>query len=210
VRITIPNFNSLVIEGNPVLMGDNPKLNFIESNIDEYIKINKLIPILVPFGKVESDNELIDNNNFGFILWYDPTPELLEVLPEEIRAILEKELDSYSKTDDVCQSTAIAGEEPYLEVWRSCSGAIEHLNVNPVPANSIINVNYSLKEARRTTISIHDMFGNVIKELQSGKSEQSANYTVEFDISKYESGMYLISVQTEIGEAAVQRIVIER
>ncbi|MFC2130097.1 T9SS type A sorting domain-containing protein [Bacteroidota bacterium] len=182
----------------------------IEKNIEDYVKINKLIPILVPIGKVETENELIDKENFGFVLWFDPTPELLDILPEDVKNKLNNELFTLENTDDICEATAIAGEDPYLEAWRACSGAIENLKVYPNPTSGNISVEYSLSDNRKVTISVHDMFGNVVRELQAQNKISPGDYNENFMLNNLESGMYLISVQTKNGEAAVQRIVLEK
>ncbi|TAL69491.1 MAG: T9SS type A sorting domain-containing protein [Bacteroidetes bacterium] len=178
------------------------KLKNIEINIDKYIKINKLIPIEIPV-KGESPR------SYSFIFWYDPTPKLLEALPAEVRNKLEPEIKILQDADNICEAATIAGKDTYFDVWRSCSGALENLTVFPNPTSGKVNLSFTLLEPRMLSIILHDLSGRKIAELSAMKSFPSGDRSESFKLQDIEPGMYLISVRSDKGEQAVQRVIVE-
>ncbi len=191
---------------NPNMKIDDFKINSTSIS-DEQIKLNKLVPvaIVIPNAKDRKGNEL---KNFRFVLWFEPTDEFVEKLPENIKKQLQRELKTINNSADICENKdVVAGQETYLDVWRACSGAIENLTTYPNPVENIINVKFKLNEKRTVSFSIHDLNGRKVQEL--GKVSLT-NGTIErsFAINNLESGMYLIVAQSEVGEQAVQRIIV--
>ncbi len=184
------------------------KINKLNEEMDKYIRINKMIPIVIPMGKNPNKNEYNQSEDFSFILWFDPTPELLEILPESVKARIEPELKALSESPEIC-NTAIKGEEAYLDIWRACSGAVENLHTFPNPAKDKINLKYSLTANRLVTISINDLFGRKIYEMATNVSKQAGSYEEQFALKNINPGMYLISIKTDKNEQAVQRVIVE-
>lgn len=174
-------------------------INAYRQSIDNYMKLNKLIPVRVNLPDCENH----------YILWYEPTDEFLEALPEDHRERIEKELQVFENSEDVCRDVPKAGEENYLDLWRSCSGSIENFTVFPNPTSGNVNVSYDLKDQRDINIAIHDLDGRKIKELSGNKSRTPGKWTENYNIGNLQPGMYLISVQTNSGAQAVQRIILK-
>jgi len=176
------------------------KFNNIERDINNFIRVNKMIPIEVPIEE--------NGDNFSFILWFDPTPELLQKLPARVSDMLELELDALQNTNDVCQ-TPIKGEEAILDIWRSCNGAIENLHVFPNPTTGDASLQFNLTEPRDIRITLNDLYGRSIKSLSSFHRENAGLVKQSIDLSNLPAGMYLIAVESKNGEQAVQRIIVE-
>jgi hypothetical protein len=178
------------------------KFKNIEIKIDKYIKINKLIPIEVTMMGGSPQG-------YTFIFWYDPTPKFLDALPADVRNRLEPELKILQETDNICEGAAIAGKDTYFDVWRSCSGSLENLTVFPNPTSGKVNLSFSLLEPRNLSIILHDLSGRKIAELSQVKSFTSGDHSESFKLQDIEPGMYLVSVRSDKGEQAVQRVIVE-
>lgn len=159
-------------------------------------RINKLIPIKISF----------DNNEIAYILWFDPTEEFALNLPEELKDRIQPEIDAARDESNLCKSEVKTGDK-YFDVWRACSGAVENLSIFPNPAKENINVGYNLSGDRQVTISLHDLFGKRIAELKS-ESKTAGSWQESFQLQDIQPGMYLIVVQTDQKETAVQRFIV--
>lgn len=175
-----------------------PAISMGIDDIDSYIRINKLIPIAVS----------IDPGEVDYILWYDPSPELVELLPQRVREKLESEIKALN-SNDYCNNEAIAGEDTYADIWRSCNGAVEHLNVYPNPSRGKVTISYKLNEKRKINVAVHSLTGTKIHELGNLGYQNAGEHEESFVLKDLEPGMYLISIQTEDGEQAVQRVIIK-
>lgn len=172
----------------------------ITKNLDDYIRVNKLIPVAVSFeaGKI------------NHILWFDPTKEFIDKLPAEIKSKLEPEVLAAGEKKEFCDAKpAIAGEDTYFDVWRSCSGAVEKLNLYPNPATGRINVGYNLTESRNVTITLHSLTGKYIRTLQQETYQPGGSLQLGFELEGIEPGLYLITIKTDKDEQAVQRLIIQ-
>lgn len=176
------------------------KLNRLEKDINNYIKVNKLIPIEVPIEE--------NGDGFSFILWFDPTQDFLEKLPARVSYLLEDELEALRNTSDVC-ATPVKGDEAILDIWRSCSGAIENLHVFPNPADGNVNIQFNLTEKRDLRISLHDLYGKSIKTIDNYKTMAPGLIRKNIMLGDLAPGMYLIALESKSGEQAVQRIIVE-
>jgi len=184
------------------------RINIIDDDINKYMQINKLIPIRIS----AADYDNTESNNpkaFSFIFWFDATTEFIRQLPERIRSELETELSTLQSTTDICANEAKAGEKKYFDIWRSCSGAVENLTVFPNPTSGNINISYSLTDSRTTTVAVHDLSGRTIYELASRQSKQPGEVKEMYRLNNIDPGVYLISIKTDKGEKAVQRIIVE-
>jgi hypothetical protein len=139
----------------------------------------------------------------------EPTSEVIANLPDDIRANLGPEFKALADADNFCEVFPKTGGEPFLDIWRGCSGDVKHMKVYPNPASENINVEYELGGERDVTISLHDMYGRRIRQLGSYPSHPAGSHTEAYELGRLEAGMYLISIQTNSGEQAVQRVIIK-
>lgn len=171
-------------------------LEKIQNNFQNYIFTNKMIAIEIP---------LRNNKSEGFILWYKPSQELIDILPPKYSKQLAKEFKLLEREDAICGAN-INVEETYLDIWRTCSGSIENLRVFPNPVEKELTVRFDLKESRNIQISIYDLEGNKIMDFK--KAGYNSGVNTEFlDLTKLVPGIYIIAVQSENNEITMQRII---
>lgn len=199
----IRNKKIIIANGGNIEYKTVEKMRKIENDVDKFIKINKLIPVVVPTGKADENGETV-----SFIFWYDPKPEFLEILPAEEREELKRELNILEESEEICEAAAIAGEDAYLDIWRSCSGSIDRFSVYPNPATTKLNVKYALGDGGKVTIALHDLFGAGVREL-AAQNQAAGEHSLSFNIDGIAPGIYLVVVQTQSGEQAVQRVIVE-
>jgi len=171
---------------------------------DSYFLVNKLIPLRI---SVPCPN---DKACRTYIFWYEPSEDVLLSLPPEIRRRIMPEVNALLRNNSLdCSEIPVEPDESYMDVWRSCSGAVENLAVYPNPASNNVNIEYNLTKPRTVTISIHDLSGRMIADL-SQNVQHNAGYVKEnLKIESIPAGIYLVVVKTQEGEQAVQRLIIE-
>lgn len=178
------------------------KLSSVEKDIDKYIKINKLIPVYVPMN-------CSDEPDFAFIVWYEATPEFMEALPQNVKYELQREILALQEAEQICEAAPKAGENTYLDLWRSCSGGVENLAVFPNPAADRVNISFNLLDSRTVSIALHDLHGRKIQDLMPKSPMKKGETSLSILLRNVPAGIYLISLETDKGETAVQRVVVE-
>ncbi|MFH1050778.1 MAG: T9SS type A sorting domain-containing protein [bacterium] len=175
------------------------KLSEIKNLIERYLRINNMIALHVPF-KNDAQN--------GVTFWFQPSIELINALPKRYRKDLSYEFKLFDSNEPYC-GAPIDLEKAYLDVWRTCSGAIENLRVFPNPVKDILNVKFELKENRDITFSIYDLSGRKIKDVS--KSEQYSSGTISHSLylSDLQKGMYYIVASSKNNEQVMQRFIKE-
>jgi hypothetical protein len=178
----------------------------IKINLPE-IDINKLLPVEIPLpnARDKQGNILKD---FSFILWLNLDEVTYDLLPERVRNEVKPEFDALTKTEGaVCGYSPNEDGENYLDVWRTCAGAIEELNASPNPTDGLVNLSFKLKENRNISISVNDVFGKKVQDVVVNRRMNKGEIFESFQLKAPEAGMYLIVVQTNAGEQAVHRII---
>jgi hypothetical protein len=171
-------------------------------NASSKLDINKLLPVKVPINN-KSDAD------FHFILWYEPTDEFLNLLPDRIVESLKPELKELVKNKNICRNNSFSQDESYLEVWRSCNGAISNMSLYPNPASSKTTLSYTLSEPRELELSLYNLIGQKIAELRPTDLLEPGKYEEVLDTKIYPPGLYLIVLKSNVGEKAVQRLLIQ-
>ncbi|MDB5033951.1 MAG: conserved repeat domain protein [Chlorobi bacterium] len=175
--------------------------------------LNTLMPIIVrtghPFTKADS---LSGHWRPDCILWIRPTPELLAALPEPIRTKIEKELIAAHKLDDsllhIAAVPSVTGEQPYLDILRTTSGAILNTSIFPNPALDRATLHYRLAQSRTISVTLHDIRGARIRQLIAEHTVGEGDESLNIELGNLPAGVYLISISSDKGEHAVQRLVI--
>ncbi|MDQ1265165.1 MAG: type sorting protein [Bacteroidota bacterium] len=178
-----------------------------DAKINRMVRVNKLVPIIIHTGK--SSIGIGSGKGFAYILWFEPNQDFIELLPLAVQQKILPEVEAIRESGGECMQQPLKGEEPVFDVWRACAGAIEKLTLQPNPAHSQVEVNFTLAEAREAAISLHDLFGRRLKELSPVKSYKTGEYSNTFQLQELEPGLYLIVVRTEKNEQAVQRLIVE-
>ncbi|HZV12967.1 MAG TPA: T9SS type A sorting domain-containing protein, partial [Candidatus Kapabacteria bacterium] len=201
-------------------------------------RVNTLIPILVRTGRTFTEHDrALGYMRPDLIFWYDPTPELLALLPDSLRAQLSMELAeadsaihkveiSMLSNDSVgvelpeisappkisvppTNVTPDTNQAKYFDLWRATSGAIISSLIYPNPTSGEFALQYTLTDARTVTATLHDITGHEIQVL--GRQSSAAGIsTINARVQSVAPGIYLIALTTDKGEQAVQRVIIER
>lgn len=194
-----------------IMMHDNPtdlplsmpftKHSHLENRIKmiKEMTVNKLIPV-----RFETPGSGAD-----VIFWFEPNNELLEIVPDKVKSRIEAEIAAINSGVEICKAAPETGSETIMDVWRSCSGAVENMMVYPNPTNGPVSVNFNLKDDRKVKLSIHDLTGKLLLTLAPETMIPKGEYRENFNLSKLTPGMYLLVAQTHYGEQTLQRIIIE-
>lgn len=171
----------------------NMKFEFMNYNI------NELIPIEISF----------DGENTDFIVWYEASEDFLTNLPQSILEKINPELAAISEQSQNCDNAPIKKDDAVMDVWSGCSGAIKEMRVFPNPATSNSKVEFNLEDSRQISIAIYDLSGKLIKRTKNGMSLNKGRVTESLNLNGVNPGMYYVVVKSELGEQALQRVIIE-
>lgn len=212
--------------GSPLLrkLGDSPEklTNEVFDAYDNpatdlrYRTLNKLVPVRIRLESAEYIERAKRNRGGEIVLWYVPTPEFVQALPDRYRAALEKELDLIASVEEgnlppgeICRQ--MAGENVLMDFCRTGSGAVSYTRVWPNPAREDLTVHYVLTAPRRVAITLHDLSGRFLTEIAGYRQQPAGAHQEKFALDReaVESGTYLVTLRTDQGEQGVQRIVVE-
>ncbi len=208
-----------------------------EARLATMKEINTFVPVKVSTGRTYTAHD----SALGFtrpdmIFWYEPTPQLLALLPDTLHVELTTELARVDSTMHKVDSSLAAIDSPsvsidpnnsdnqkvpplsvnadsisraFFDISRSINGAIAASLVYPNPANGEFTIQYTLNDARTVNITMHDINGKQIRNLGE-QSSPKGTWSLQAQASGISPGIYLIALTTDKGEQAVQRIIIEK
>lgn len=168
--------------------------------------ISKLIGIRIPCAKALAEGD-------EYLLWYDPTPEFIALLPERYRTGLEREVAAAKKYATKCEipteeeRKAIPG---YFDSWRSCDGVLKIASIFPNPADVKATVRFTLAEARSVTITVHNLNGDRLAILEPTPMLSAGEHELPLDFTGRNVGVYLLALSTDKNETAIKRVIISR
>jgi hypothetical protein len=196
-----------------------------EAMLKKMEHLGTLVPILVRTGRESTLNDslVLRRHRPDCIFWYAPTPELLALLPADVRAEVERELgeakhvversregvspEESDATEEHPASIA-PGAAPYVDLVRSASGAVTSLAIMPNPAHGMAVLTYGLSRPRTVSITLHDITGRLVRVLAQKTPRDAGAFTTEIDLEGLARGVYLVVIATPDGEQAVQRVVV--
>ena len=73
-------------------------------------------------------------------------------------------------------------------------GSINNWSVYPNPVANAMTINYTLSSATEVTISLYDMLGNKVSEIQNG-TQAGGQHKVNFDATNINQGLYLMQIK---------------
>ncbi len=161
--------------------------------------INKLIPIEVS----------LDGGKTDFIVWYEATDDFLEKLPSRLIQKINPELNAADDQAEHCDNEPVKKDDAVMDVWSGCSGAIKGMKLYPNPAVDQSSVELSLEENRNLSIAIYNLSGQLIKRIGTPTQYSKGQLNKPLDLSGINPGLYYVVVKSELGEQALQRIIIE-
>jgi hypothetical protein len=168
--------------------------------------ISKLIGIRIPSTTARSEGD-------EYLLWYDPTPEFIALLPERYRVELGREVAAAEKYATRCdipteaEKKAVAG---YFDSWRACDGVLKITSIYPNPADIQSTVRFRLAEARTITLTVHSLNGERLAILEPTPLLAAGEHELPLNFTGRNVGVYLLALTTDKGETAIMRVMIVR
>ncbi|MFY7998430.1 MAG: TonB family protein [Candidatus Kapaibacteriota bacterium] len=168
--------------------------------------VSKLIGIRIPCTKALAEGD-------EYLLWYDPTPEFIALLPERYRVELGREVEAAKKYATKCEipteeeKKAVPG---YFDSWRSCDGTLKITSIFPNPADVKATVRFTLQEARSITITVHNLNGERLAILEPTPVLPAGEHELPLDFTGRNIGVYLLALSTDKNETAVKRVMVVR
>jgi hypothetical protein len=130
--------------------------------------------------------------------------------PQQVLKEVQKELNVESQEVIIPEKEKRETGDSYFDVWRSTSGAIITSQLFPNPVrDQQATVKFVLKEDRNVVVTLHDIYGRRIAELTKGAAFKSGEHVQEILLKDVKPGIYLVAIQTDRGEQAVQRVIVE-
>lgn len=145
-------------------------------------------------------------------LWYLPTREFIDLLPDRYRDPLRREVETIAavqreKLPIGAACERLTGEQTFLDICRTRGGALYDGSLTQNPNLKTITVSYRVHEPRTTSISIHDINGRFVRTLQEPTSVGELNH-LTIGIDDISSGTYLVVIRSDKGEQLVQRLIV--
>jgi hypothetical protein len=185
---------------------DSAMMKFVHKNADSFSKAKSLNSLL-PLHTVLKDPKSKNFKEVDVILWYENKQELLDLIPQRFnsRTIVVNEVVD-GKDNEVERISFLRN----YDTWREQAGVIVKTHVYPNPIRDRkATIAFSVSEERVVTITLHDVFGRKLLDLVYPQLTPKGVYQRDIVLKDIAKGMYLISVQTDRGEQAVQRILVD-
>jgi hypothetical protein len=178
-------------------------------DITKYSLLSKLIPVYIRIGKPKVQGRT--NAGSDVLLWYYPTPRFLDALPVDIANRLRIELGFTTLVEEgVLHAEELkkryCGDYNYMDVCRIKDGAVSITSISPNPATDRAVIKVHVTEQRNFSISLHDMFGNLVAHLSNRHLADSEEIAI--DVSDKPAGTYLIAITSDKGEQVVERLIV--
>lgn len=176
---------------------------------DNPINLNELLPIEVEMIDDNGEPLYADGKLQTLIIWFEPTMEFIEKLPEQIKRKLSPEIEAIPCDYETCPTPPVTGGQPHFDVWRACSGAVENLKTYPTPVEDVLHFKYTLADDRQISMYVCNLNGEVIANPIKYEKYRKGCVEDQINVSYLNSGMYLLVISTETGEKAVQRFLVK-
>lgn len=76
---------------------------------------------------------------------------------------------------------------------------LKDISISPNPAKSFVNIDYSLTRSSKMSISLFDVTGKLIDQVESEKELDTGNHNKRYNIENLSAGIYFIRFKTENG-----------
>jgi hypothetical protein len=181
--------------------------------------IGTLVPILV---RVKGAQQARRDGGFrpSCIVWFRPVPQVLALLPAEIRKRITAELASVGLrnrsvhvADTLIEpwqqsSARMTGARPYLDLLRATDGAIAESGLAPNVTRSRSVVSVDLQGPRVVTVALVDIYGRSLRTITKGESMPAGRHELSIDVAGLPPAIYLVAITTDRGEQVVQRLIV--
>jgi hypothetical protein len=159
---------------------------------NSYAKANELVAVHFSLATKQSRK---NDETFEVYLWYEPTSEFIEKLPDRYKEEINQE------------KTAPTPDESYFP--KQTSSAIVSTSIYPNPAtdgNAVLKINFA--RATSAEVGISDISGNAVAGEIRSQDFAMGETEVRLSLSDLSPGMYIVSVRTADGETVSQRLIV--
>jgi hypothetical protein len=216
-RIMVNEFFSPILKGFKVAL-DTMENCFSFSNFDGSMNrlgtSSKLIPVKISLynhkklwskeKKYTIDEYLLEKTEV--YLWYVPTEELLNALPERYSLRIRIELQIIDKiengeisTKEACSE--LGKEESLLGICLNYHENLEIKSIYPSPGREDTRIKFTNGKEQPLSVIIYDMSGKEIIRIADKKSFSLGSHELLIDLSRMQSGIYFAVIIDEEGNA---------
>ncbi len=146
-----------------------------------------------------------------YIIWYLPTSEFVNKLPERYAKRIRKELKIIEKVNkgelarnEMCKE--LEGEKSILGLCDNSSDYIFNANVYPNPVNDNAILKFSAKSESHFSANIYELTGRKLKTIFENKFLKAGNHEEPFNLAEFQSGVYIIILSSSNNEQIILRI----
>ncbi len=191
----------------PIYVHDGDDFEMIGSKPESYVPYLSMLDRLIPI-KMETGFKNIPGPVY---LWYLPTTEFLNALPERYSKSIRKELAILDKIENqnVEPEKACKGfdEESFFGICDLSSGALSNIKIAPNPCMFDLNISFTATDTRSVNIEIFDINGRAVKTLGNYKLTNFGEQNYDFDISSLKTGVYQLVIISDQGEKISKRFI---
>ncbi len=191
----------------PIYLHNGTKLKKIGTDEDLVMPYLEMLDRLIPI-KIETGFKHIPGPLY---LWYLPTTEFLNALPERYSKSIRKELAILDKIENqnVEPEKACKGfdEESFLGICDLSSGALSNIKIAPNPCMFDLDVTFNATDKRTVNIEIFDINGRNVKTLGNFNLSNFGEQSFSFDISQLRTGLYQLVIISDQGEKISKRFI---
>ena len=96
-----------------------------------------------------------------------------------------------------------------ISVLHSMSGAVTSSRIYPNPADKRVVVEYYLDRPRQVALDLYSLDGSYLRRVEELESRARGEHQRTLDLGTIRAGIYLLSILTDQGERALQRLIVE-
>lgn len=148
------------------------------------------------------------------ILWYYPTREFVDALPERYRRSLQKEMNVMADVHECNLPPSEAclrmtGEMSLLNFCGRASGALKGLSVSPNPASGTFTLRYSLDDRRLISAALYNMRGAYVRDIMPAAQLAAGAHSATVKLKGVQPGAYIVLLHSEQGEQISERLIVQ-
>lgn len=204
---------------SPLASGFEDAIDTLSDNLFSYTKpkmvnevpsLKRLIPIRIILTK--NINNVIHKTEV--ILWYIPTYELVNNLPDRYKYKLINELNLIKKIEknEITYEEACSQLNDETNVLLDCESYHHDLiiqSIYPSPGIDDISLNFMNKKEQELTIIIYDLNGIEKQKVCINKLFGAGNQNLSLSINNLEKGMYIIAIIDSQGNSITSKFIKE-
>ena len=137
-----------------------------------------------------------DTAGYFYIYWYEPSEELLSLLPARVR-------EEIARRKEGLRTEAVEGAEPTGGL------AASSLHPNPVTQDAV-TVDYTLRETRGIAFSMYDINGSRVMEVSVSEQRAPGTWQESISLIGIPDGYYFLRFTTDKGEQNIHPMVLRR